>query len=516
MVTLLFKRGANITLKDSQGYNALHLAVHAGHAMMIVYLLSIGMDVNSRDSMQRTPLMWSAYQGNSIEGMEELLRNNASMEMVDSTGYTPLHWAVISQHYEFVQRLLQEGANINTQDPAGKTPADWAKERDTLATYERLVKENAKGLKQGNSKQFRDRSLYLIPYIMIPFSFYIFGKFAIYIALPLIFYILYLVHKHLIVTYLLGGDPSVLAETPLTSSICQATLFYVFISWVLIFKDTAYLFLTHLTFISNFAICCYCLYKGCSSNPGYIRQSSSFEEKNETVSYLAQTGKLTARYYCVTCQIRKPIRSKHCRICNRCVAKFDHHCPWTHNCIGVANHRYFMVFCITLVIGAWCFIYLSYYYLTSMDPDTVELTNQFGTCIFGELPCKFLSYDPWIVSITSWTLLQSLWVLFLVFSQSGQIISAYTTNEAINFQRFEYLIHPDDQHVPGYRKRVVNPFNLGPIANCFDFWTGGGGQLKNISWYTLYETPDELQNMAMRKKGYTRAEVAGVTMEELV
>ena len=51
MVTLLYKKGADITLMDAQGYNALHLAVHAGHSMMIVYLISIGLEVDSRDSM---------------------------------------------------------------------------------------------------------------------------------------------------------------------------------------------------------------------------------------------------------------------------------------------------------------------------------------------------------------------------------------------------------------------------------------------------------------------------------
>lgn len=47
---------------------------------------------------------------------------------------------------------------------------------------------------------------------------------------------------------------------------------------------------------------------------------------------------------CPTCKIPKPARSKHCGICNRCVARFDHHCGWMNNCIGEKNTRYFMAF----------------------------------------------------------------------------------------------------------------------------------------------------------------------------
>ena len=84
------------------------------------------------------------------------------------------------------------------------------------------------------------------------------------------------------------------------------------------------------------SVCYYSFIKVTYSDPGILSKKNY---KKALKNYPYDNAIYLKEQECQTCKFEKPARSKHCRVCNICVEKFDHHCIWVNNCIGVNNYR---------------------------------------------------------------------------------------------------------------------------------------------------------------------------------
>lgn len=150
------------------------------------------------------------------------------------------------------------------------------------------------------------------------------------------------------------------------------------------------------------------------------------------------------------------MRARHCKSCNRCVRRYDHHCPWIENCVGEKNHRVFMLYLVVqLVVLLWAFpLAWSGFHSEATWSEWLRVN------IFLLLAFILIS----IVTVV---------VCLLIVCQLYLISCNYTTWEFMSSYRISYLKQCDLDS---------NPFDRGIVQNLWNFFCTHGP----VTWERVY------------------------------
>lgn len=428
VVVWLVKNGVNLHHRDFRGYTALHISSQEGSLTLVQYFLAKGLSPNLEDNGGHTPLQWAVYQ-NHPDVIRFLLNAQANINHRDHAGFTALHWAANKGHIESLSLLLEyPSCEKEAQDDQGHTPLDWARKKKHK-TCIRLLETVLSSKYPSILDKYKEYNQY-------------WGGFAVFSS-PIAWYLVSSLESILIFLFLSFILSIVMSKithtwpgTDKNNYFFVAFFFTNYIICTIVYFSSVFFYtldepiLTTIFIGFNFVFAGSYLYL-INSDPGYLHHHH-IRLHQDLLTPAVEKHK-PVPIFCPSCLLKRPVRSKHCRACRKCVGKFDHHCVWINNCVGYGNHRLFVFTLLTAIVLHLTFARFCYLYLTKIG-DIREFQSIF------EAPLLLYKQDRLVFMMALFHLFNVSWEVFTLYSQIRYpILRNITTNEYINSFRYAYM-----------------------------------------------------------------------------
>ncbi|GCE99590.1 palmitoyltransferase akr1 [Zygosaccharomyces mellis] len=449
IVHYLLEHGANPQLTDDQGFNLLHLSVNSSNIMLVLYVLFFVVDrgileVDGQDPYGRTPLLWAAYQGDSLT-VDSLLKFGSYTKVADHGGFTPLHWGTLKGQPHVLIYLLQNGGDVFQKTNDGKDCFIIAQEMNTMYSLVAALQhcgfdENGYPIRKLFREPLHAKIItFFIPWVFLGVVFASFSHvhflFALSIMILFGFAIGKLLNKYILPCYAVVGVSSAsLLRSPLYAGLFTASIIWPAFVWIsrVIPRTIEDQYSANVLMMIIIVAVPYLLVVLMRSDPGRIPMEMDIQVVRETIKDLLAIGRFDSKNFCIETWVRKPLRSRFSGLSNSLVARFDHYCPWVYNDIGLRNHKTFLT-CILLVeILMLLFIYLCTEYFDELE-DILKHTKDGDkptcTILKNEDLCLGFTYDPFAFLMFAWVIFHSIWVGLLVIVQLFQVFQGITNHE---------------------------------------------------------------------------------------
>jgi ankyrin repeat protein len=517
VVRLLVEAGAEVDARDNQLHTPCHWGSYAGDPVTVGILLYSGADVNATDDGTMTPLHWAALK-NHFSVVQRLVQFGADFRAVDAEGATPRDSAISKANLAVADFLgACENGTVETPDGPPEDPkALFQEQQRKLAA---LMAARRAGVAAAPAGAGLDEQQRLLQQHLLESQQKLLGAHG---------------HGHGHGGHDHGhggpgghdgghgghdhghghghggegggtgnkppaksccGRDSADPSTPPPGFIPKVMWYNRHRAWhqAFYFVNMALLGYSHfytvmptysaqvqmITFVLG-VTALYFYHRASFDDPGFIQPASGGVEDAIQIAQYAQRGV----ELCRTCQIPRPLRSKHCRICDRCVSRFDHHCVWTNNCVGTGNHVVFMLCAISQYIYTFAAFLGVYLYIVN---DPALPTGPLSPSRYWYL----VTVRPLAVYELIFTLGLVIALTCLIAAHLRQVVQNITTNETINAWRYAYFRDRNNHY--------ANPFDNGPLANTLEF--AHARPRGGIAWDRVYDVADYQTMRAGKGKG---------------
>eukprot|EP00298_Acanthocystis_sp_HF-20_P011924 c19638_g1_i1.p1 GENE.c19638_g1_i1~~c19638_g1_i1.p1 ORF type:complete len:605 (-),score=171.38 c19638_g1_i1:180-1994(-) len=446
LISPLIQLGADINTKNKEGRGLAHLASAMNSIQLLRVLFELGMNINQvEDESGHSPLTVASSCGYPY-ALAYLIHHGGDFKKADGKGITPLHWACTSDNISCVTLLVSLGADLNALNSRNETPFHIACRLGSYATVDYFL--SLPNLKYNIMDDQMKRPLDYIENL----NSLIRSVSNFKTAIKLIFYsqnFLQLLKPSFLKTLFIGygggySNPSAFSLHWIATFFC---LFIHFTYFSEISNDFSFYFFWKILFylFEISAVLVWISYLSCwLSNPGIAKPDEHFIEElfeavdNESLNEISEKSEKShlSAAFCKTCHIEKPLRSKHCSVCRKCILMKDHHCAFIGNCVGQNNMIWFILYLIFMTICVTSFIILSFLYAY------ISKVNGYSWFIIG-YSITMIAADFFVISLLGY----HFWLLKV----------GITTNEHSNWYRYP--------HMKDENGHFRNPFDKGFMNN---------------------------------------------------
>jgi hypothetical protein len=466
LVKYLVSRNADLSkpTEDTNGDSVLHLAVESGDINTLQFLVSKNIAIDTKNRKGETAVHLAVHSGRLVQ-LTFLLRSSPnSVDIQDAEGRTPIHVAILFGSYNTMKQIMTHRPNVFLYDATGFLPIHQAlltaNPHALLLLAEYDFKQFSKLTKKGDRlltlatecgdevclqvvRQYASMTNFPSWFKTYMWSISAASWVAIFIVASLFlnFWIIVIASAFAIRTLynLTTSEHYKNSRNPIMASGIFAGSIMAIIAyfwWIWSFASSEHPWLS-LLIIPLFLATLELYRRVYLRDPGYHSYSA-----DDTVHFANSSAvEAPPPTLCETCLGDRPLRTKHCSKCERCVDEAQHHCAFLNVCVAKNTHGTFLAFLVSAAFTLLLWLSFAIPYFNSIMPDDTQLNyiNFYSTLR------SMMDLNGAITILVIGGLAALVYTSYFIALHIKLISQNLTAYENANWQRYPYLLNEAGQ-----------------------------------------------------------------------